>query len=167
MSVVAVYEEPMTEKEIKFIKSLLERDTIGYFKTMRMIVVVALSVSAVIALIATLTSPANKLEEQFSLSTFIITVVIALCLLLSMVVFGKKKFSWKYKQDLKYGKKMILLLPIQQKQFVPINQTYFFRVDEPMIKLVEVSQDDFLQYEKGDLFHIEIAMYSHTYLGYY
>lgn len=167
MSLLSYTEEPLSQKEIDFIENLLERDSVGYFKVMRLIILVALIVGGIIGLIATFTTPANELEQQFSIRKFIITVSFSLLLILLMLIYGKKKYSWKYKQDLKNGLKLVLLLPIQRKQYVPINQTFFFYVDEPSVKVVEVSELDFHQFEQGDLIHVEVAKYSRTYLGYF
>lgn len=162
-----VYEEEMTYKEKEFIAQLLERDAVGYFRVLRMMFVVALSIIVIIGLIASFVKPENKLEEQFSMSNYIIASSLALLLLLGITIYGKKKFSGKYRADLKYGIKRVIGLSIQQKQYVELSQTFHFHINYPGLNSIQVSVEDFKTFHVGDMIHVEFAKYSQTYLGYF
>lgn len=162
-----VYEEEMTQKEKAFIAHLLEQDSVGYFRVLRMMFVVAIIIIVIIGLIAAFVKPENKFEEQFSMSNYIIASALALLLLLSITIYGKKKFSGKYRADLKHGLKRVIALSIQQKQYVALSQTFHFHLNYPGLNSVQVSVEDFNTFHVGDVIHVELAKYSQTYLGYF
>ncbi len=162
-----VREEAMTAKEKAFIDRLLQQDAIGYFRLLRLIFIVAMSVITVIGIIASFVNPANDLEKKFSIVNFIIASAIALLFLLSITIYGKKKFSSKYKADLKHGLKRVIALHIQQKQYVELSQTCHFHSNYPGLNSIQVDPDDFNNFQVGDIIHVEFAKYSQTYLGYY
>ncbi len=162
-----VYEEEMSHKEKEFIAQLLERDSVGYFRVLRMMFVVAMSSIVIIGLIASLVKPENKLEEQFSLPNYIIASTLALLLLLGITIYGKKRFSRKYRSDLKHGLKRVIALSIQQKQYVELSQTFHFHLNYPGLNSIQVSVEDFKTFHIGDVIHVEFAKYSQTYLGYF
>lgn len=162
-----VYEEEMTHKEKAFIARLLEQDAIGYFRVLRMMFTVAVIIIVIIGLVASFVKPENKMEEQFSLSNYIIASSLSLLLLLGITIYGKKKFSRKYRADLKYGLKRVVALSIQQKQYVELSQTFHFHLNYPGLNSIEVSVEDFKTFHAGDTVHVEFAKYSQTYLGYF
>lgn len=162
-----VYEEEMTQKEKAFIANLLERDSLGYFRVLRMMFVVAIVIIVIIGLIASFVKPENKLEEQFSMSNYIIASTLSLLLLLGITIYGKKKFSGKYRADLKHGLKRVIALSIQQKQYVELSQTFHFHLNYPGLNSIQVSVEDFKTFRVGDMIHVELAKYSQTYLGYF
>lgn len=162
-----VYEEKMTEKELAFIQAQLDKDAVGYFKLLRLMFIVALIVIIVVGLVASLVRPENDLEKKFSLSSYIFSSSVAILFLLGATIYGKKKFSSKYKADLKHRIKRIFALQIQHKQYVPMTQTCHFHLNYPGLNSIQVSQEDFNNYQVGDLIHIEFAKFSQTYLGYF
>lgn len=162
-----VYEEEMTQKEKAFIANLLERDSVGYFRVLRMMFVVAIVIIVIIGLVASFVKPENKLEEQFSMSNYIIASTLSLLLLLGITIYGKKKFSRQYRADLKYGLKRVIALSIQQKQYVELSQTFHFHLNYPGLNSIQVSVEDFKTFHVGDVIHVEFAKYSQTYLGYF
>ncbi|RYD95715.1 MAG: hypothetical protein EOP54_15320 [Sphingobacteriales bacterium] len=162
-----VYEEEMTQKEKDFIALLLERDAVGYFRVLRMMFAVAILIIVIIGLIASLVKPENKLEEQFSMSNYIIAATLSLLLLLGITIYGKKKFSGKYRADLKHGLKRVIALSIQQKQYVELSQTFHFHLNYPGLNSIQVNVADFKTFNVGDVIHVEFAKYSQTYLGYF
>ncbi|OJV54626.1 MAG: hypothetical protein BGO31_06565 [Bacteroidetes bacterium 43-16] len=162
-----VYEEEMTHKEKAFIAQLLEQDSVGYFRVLRMMFLVAIVIIIIIGLIASFVKPENKFEEQFSLSNYIIASTISLLFLLGITIYGKKKFSRKYRADLKHGLKRVIALSIQQKQYVELSQTFHFHLNYPGLNSIEVSLEDFKTFHAGDTVHVEFAKYSQTYLGYF
>ncbi len=162
-----VYEEEMTRKEMAFIARLLEQDSIGYFRVLRMMLVVAVSSIVIIGLIASLVKPENKLEEQFSLPNYIFAATLALLFLLGITIYGKKRFSRKYRADLKHGIKRVIALSIRQKQYVALSRTFHFHLNYPGLNSIQVSAADFETFRIGDMVHVEFAKYSQTYLGYF
>ena len=162
-----VYEEEMTQKEKAFIANLLERDSVGYFRVLRMMFVVAIVIIVIIGLVASFVKPENKLEEQFSMSNYIIASTLSLLLLLGITIYGKKKFSSKYRADLNHGLKRVIALSIQQKQYVELSQTFHFHLNYPGLNSIQVSVEDFKTFHVGDVIHVELAKYSQTYLGYF
>lgn len=162
-----VYEEEMTQKEKAFIANLLERDSVGYFRVLRMMFVVAIVIIVIIGLVASFVKPENKLEEQFSMSNYIMASTLSLLLLLGITIYGKKKFSGKYRADLKHGLKRVIALSIQQKQYVELSQTFHFHLNYPGLNSIQVSVEDFKTFHVGDVIHVEFAKYSQTYLGYF
>lgn len=162
-----VYEEEMTHKEKAFITQLLEQDSVGYFRVLRMMFLVAIVIIIIIGLIASFVKPENKFEEQFSLSNYIIASTISLLFLLGITIYGKKKFSRKYRADLKHGLKRVIALSIQQKQYVELSQTFHFHLNYPGLNSIQVNLDDFKNFHVGDTIHVEFAKYSQTYLGYF
>lgn len=160
-------EELMTDKEIDLIAHLLEQDSVGYFKLLRLIFVVALVVIVIVGLIASNVTPADELEKKFSLGNYSIASGSALLLLLAMIIYGKKKFSTRYRLDLKHRLKRVIALRIQQKQYVELSQTCHFHLNYPGLNSIQVSPDDFMIFQVGDVIHVEFAKYSQTYLGYF
>lgn len=163
----ATYDEKMTEKELQFIASILAQESVGYFRALRLMMIVAFGITLIVVIVASVVAPKNDLEKNISISNYIIGGAIALVLLLTATIYGKKKFSSKYKADLKHGLKTIIPIRVQNKQFVAHTQTYHFHLNYPGLITIEVSSLDFNNIESGDIIHVELAKYSQTYLGYF
>lgn len=161
------YEESLTERERQYLVQLLDRDAQGWNKALKGVVWIALIIIAIVCIVTSLAEPADELEEQFSLLRFLIAAVAALLLLITIAVAAKKRFSSKFRADLKHGLKRVIPLQIQRKQFVQMSQTFHFFVNYPGLPSIEVSQADFLSFQVGDIIHVELAKYSETYLGYF
>lgn len=164
---LASYEEPMTEREKRHIETLLEAESVGYFKTLRLIGIIGSVLVLVVGLLASLAKPENELEKKFSLPQYIFASVCFLVLVYSLAIYGKKLFSRKYKRDLKDGLKLIIGIPIQQKQFVSQNNTFHFHLNFPGLISIVVSKEDFMTFEAGEVVSVEFAKHSMTYLGYF
>lgn len=164
---LASYEEPMTEREKQYIRSLLDAESIGYFKTLRLIGIIGAVLVVVVGLLASLAKPENELEKKFSLPQYIFASACFFILIYSLAIYGKKRFSRKYKDDLKDGRKLIIGIPIQQKQFVSQNNTFHFHLNFPGLLSIEVSQEDFMAFQAGEVVSVEFAKHSMTYLGYF
>lgn len=164
---LTAYEEEMTAKERAFIQGLLEAESVGYFRTLRLIGIIGMVLVVFVGLIASLAKPENALEKKFSLPDYIFAAVCFFILVYSIAIFGKKRYSRKFKNDLKYGLKTVLAIPIQQKQFVPQTNSCHFHLNYPDLLSIEVSADDFRAFQVGDAVSVEFAKYSKTYLGYF
>ncbi|RQO31007.1 hypothetical protein DBR32_09880 [Taibaiella sp. KBW10] len=164
---LTAYEEEMSHKERAFIQGLLEAESVGYFRTLRLMGIIGMGLVVCVGLIASLATPANELEKKFSLPEYILAATCFFILIYGLAIFGKKRFSRKFKADLRDGLKTIIAIPIQQKQFIPQTNSCHFHLNYPGLLTIQVSPEDFRTFAIGDTVSIEFAKHSKTYLGYF
>lgn len=161
------YEEKLTNKEKEYIASLLEKDSIGYFKVLRMIFLIVAIFVVIVWVVTTFSEPQDELEEAFTFLPFLLASFITMVLIMAITIYAKKRFSWKFKRDLRKGLKVIYPAVIQRKQYMASHQACYFYIICPGISTLNVTGEDFQLFNEGDIIHVEVAKYSKTYLGYF
>ena len=161
------YEETLSRKEREHIQELLDRESTGYFKTLRLIGIIGAVLVLIVGLVATMATPDKETERPISLSDYVIASLVFFLLIFFMAIAGKKFISRKYRHDLKSSSKIVVPSRINRKQFIASNNSYYFHVDNADKLSIEVLPQHFAQYEVGDYVNVELARFSKTYLGYF
>ncbi|HTO14909.1 MAG TPA: hypothetical protein VLZ83_04025 [Edaphocola sp.] len=161
------FEEEMKEHERNFIKNYVVGYNSGYYKFLKLLLLLSLILTTFVGLVGTFSPIENPLQEPFDPFVYIPIAISVILLLFGLVIFAEKVYTYNFKRDLKHNLKLVVVVDIKEKLYVPLNKSFYFQVNYQKVKSIEVSYEDYKLFEVGDLIHIEFTKYSKTYLGYY
>lgn len=70
-------------------------------------------------------------------------------------------------QDKKHKKRIVERVHIVEKKFMKLNNTHHFYLDSPTLVSVQVTPEDFENFQLNDEINVEYAKYSKEYFGYF
>ncbi len=159
----AVFIEPMDEDEIVFIRKRYEKASKDYMRVMNIFLIACGIIPFVLGIIFALISNDVAVFIQVfiigmaSLTSFFIIVAVVYYLL---------QIYNKYR-DTKCQTKLIERCMIIEKKSMYINNTFHFFLNSDVKYSIELSENDFNQYDVNDEINIEYSRYDKEYLGYF
>ncbi|MCB0698219.1 MAG: hypothetical protein H6551_06460 [Chitinophagales bacterium] len=158
-----LYQEQMDADELAFLERKDEKESGQFYKVMKVLMAVCFILPFILAWIKAFAGDNNP----FSMLFYFIGVFVLLGLTFLGSYIAYRRGLYKVRQDVKHGQKTIERTHITRKQFMPHNNTYYFYLDSPNKLSIEVSQDDYHNWEKGDELNIEYSTNAKFYFGYY
>lgn len=160
---VVKYQESLNNDELAFLRRREERERRQTYKIIRVFMILCFLCPFIVAWFRAL----GGQENPFSLFHYFIGVVFLLCFSAAGIYWGYYHNLRRVQLDLKYATKTIERVFITRKQYMPVNNAYFFYLSSAVRLSIEVSEPDYRRLEVGDELNIEYATYSRMYFGYF
>ena len=170
------YEEPMNESELSFLRQKEEKEKRMFTRTVRNLSVMFIIVPCCLGIIM---ESIKRRQDTPDMAAFrdkqdphvYLYYFIGMLFLLVLVAIGSYvSYNRTLKQllrDIRLGNKTIEQTAIYRKQFVESNNTYHFFLRSTFKLSIEVSEEDYSNYDEGDEINIEYSTYSKNYFGYF
>lgn len=170
-----LYEEPLDESELAFLIAKREKDRASFRRTMRTLSIafVLLPFGAGFILESMrqthdLKARLNDAEKSFGdRYAFFIGISFLLLLIALAGYISYLRILKPVMTDIKNGKKTVEQTTISRKMYMAHNDTCHFYIRSAYRLSIEVSREDYDQYEEGDEINIEYSTYAKVYFGYY
>jgi hypothetical protein len=157
------YREPLSKEEISFLRQKVEKERRQIYKIVRVFMILSFVVPFIVAWLRAFGGE----ENAFSLLHYFVGALFLLCFSAAGIYWGYYHNLRKVQLDLKHGTKTIERAFITRKQYMPVNNSYFFYLSSAIKLSIEVDELDYRRLEKGDEVSIEYTTFSQMYLGYF
>ncbi len=157
------YTEQITDDELKFLKDKELEERQPYYKVYRLFMIA----SFVFPYIFAWYRAKDGITTAFSKIRFFTVAGILLFVFTFIMYVTYRVFHYKLQLDIKHKTKTIDTNKITGKTYVANSKTYHFYLDSLTKISIEVSQNDFYNFEIGDEICIEYFTLSQEYIGYY
>lgn len=155
--------EPLSNDEINFLTQKQEKERRAFYFGMKIMIVVCLAMPLFVAYMVNFEErPKLTYWEAYTYSQIIMVLIFIFVMIASYV----RKLLF-INLDLKHQQKIIESVEIQEKKYMPQNQSCHFYINSQIKLSIEVSQNDFMLFEVGDEINIEYSQYSKEYFGYF
>lgn len=152
----------MEDAEVAFIRKKVNKDLLIYCGLYVLMILVSLGI-AYAGGWKKLEGEEIEFHPKMSLS-----ILITLLSLSTLSVYlPYRKNLQKLRRDTQRKLKTIEQLTISNKQFIPSSRTFYFYLPSKVKYTIEVSEEDYNQYQIGDEICIEYSKYGHHYFGYF
>ena len=161
------YNEPLVPEELSFLRRKEVRERQQFKKVIRIFAVVSCIIPFGACWVPD--EPFNRLDPHyhFSLLHYFAALLFMCCFAGTVVYISYRRTLFKVQEGLKYQTKTIEQTHITRKQYMPLNNTYYFYLNSPNKLSIEVKQNDYQTMDQGDELNIEYTTYSKLYLGYF
>lgn len=157
------YRESLNKEELSFLRRKEEKERKQLYKIVRVFMILCFICPFIIAWFRA----AEGQENPFSFTYYFIGVIFLLCFSAAGIYWGYYHNLRKVQLDIKYGTKTIERAFITRKQYMPVNNAYFFYLSSAVRLSIEVAEYDYRRLNSGDEVNIEYTTYSKMYLGYF
>jgi hypothetical protein len=157
------YREPLNNEEISFLRQREEKERRQTSRVVRVFMVLSFVVPFIVAWLRAFGGE----ENAFSFVHYFVGVLFLLCFSAAGIYWGYFHNLRKIQLDLKYRTKTIERSYITRKQYMPVNNSYFFYLSSAIKLSIEVDEYDYRRLDKGDEVSIEYTTFSKLYLGYF
>lgn len=161
------YNEPLVPEEVAFLTRKEVRERKQFYKIIQIFSVFCMICPLAASWVPD--EPFNKLDPHyhFSILHYLAGLVFICCFAGTVVYVSYRRTLYKVQEDLKHQTKTIEQTQITRKQYMPLNNTFYFYLNSPNKLSIEVKQDDYHTMDQGDELNIEYTTYSKLYLGYF
>lgn len=157
------YREPLSSEELSFLVRKEEKERKQFYKIIRVFMILSFVCPFVVAWFKALAGA----DDPFSVVAYFFGVLFLMC-------FSGLGIYWSYyhnlrklQMDIRGGMKTIERVFIIRKQYMPLNNAFFFYLSSAVKLSIEVNEFDYRRLNKGDEINIEYAGFSRIYLGYF
>ena len=157
------YREPLSKDELSFLIRKEEKERKQFYKIVRVFMILCFVCPFIVAWFRAVEGQ----ENPFSFTYYFVGVVFLLCFSTAGIYWGYYHNLRKVQLDIKYKTKTIERTYITRKQYMPINNEYFFYLSSSVKLSIEVAEPDYRRLGKGDEVNIEYTTFSKLYLGYF
>jgi hypothetical protein len=163
MGGLRTYQEPLNEAELGYLVRKEDADSKQFVQVYRILFLLSLLFSYLGAIYRRY----DFGPESFSYTKFFVTfgILLSICTFGTWVVY--RSSLQKVRADVREKMKTVEGYKIRKKMFVPMKNTYHFFIDCPDKLSIQVSPNDFGNYNEGDEVFIEFASHSKEYFGYF
>lgn len=172
MPPVTIIEE-MNKEELLFLKNKVQKEQKLLIRTMRNLSFLCFIIPTIVAILfftndqKTPEQFKEEMSEPFTIYTYVYSLVSLLSLLYLGGFITYIKTIKVFKKDIDQNVKVIDPVVIIRKRFMDINNTYYFYLRSRVKTSIEVSQQDYHQYQEGDEINIEYSKFGKEYFGYF
>ncbi len=158
-----LYRETLKPGELAFLENLVAKEKKTYYK----IFTVMMIFSFVFPFLGSWYRAYEGAENAFSYSKFFTSVTALLTVTGVATWFGFYVHLRKIIKDIQENSKTVAVTRIKRKTHITTNNTFYFYIDSIIKLSIEVSAEDFQQYNEGDDICIEYTTNAQKYLGYF
>lgn len=171
-----IYQEPMNDSELSFLKEKEQKERRVFTRTVRNLSVLFIIVPCCLGIIMESLSrnadppelaALRDREDPYVYQFYIFGMIFLLLIVGLGSYFSYTRTLKKLVKDIHNGQKTVEQTHIGRKHFVEANNTYHFYLKSTFRLSVEVSKEDFDAYLDGDEINIEYSTYSRIYFGYF
>jgi hypothetical protein len=157
------YREPLNRDEISFLRRKEEKDRKQIYRIMRVFMILCFLCPFLVAWLRAF----DGQENPFSFTAYFFGVLFLACFSAAGIYWGYYHNLRKLQLDLKHQTKTIERAFITRKQYMPLNNSYFFYLSSAVKLSIEVEEYDYRRLDRGDEVSIEYTTFSKMYLGYF
>lgn len=163
-----IYTEPLTEDERLFLIKKELKDRTLFYRVLKVLMVLCFICPFAGAWFYALGDDKQVPEgTYFSYSNYFLGVGFLLLFVAACAYIGYKRTLEKLQADLRHNAKIVERAHIIRRQYMRQNDTYYFYIDSPNQISIEVSAEDYRQWQEGDELNIEYTAHARLYLGYF
>lgn len=160
---LARYNEPLKEKELKFLQQKEAKERRQYFVVYRILMIM----SFVIPFIASWYRAYEGAPNAFSYIKFFVSTTVLLGICSFATYASYRVYHKKMQLDIRDKTKTIETNTITKKVFIASKNAYYFYTNSRVKLSIEVSPDYYHNMNEGDEVSIEYTTHSQLYLGYF
>ncbi|MEO6833724.1 MAG: hypothetical protein ABI378_13935 [Chitinophagaceae bacterium] len=157
------YHEPLQEEERAFLIRKETRDRRQFFKVLQIVLVICFILPFAMAWGEAIVGKPNP----FSFKLYFIGVGTLVGLTTGAALVSYRSNLYLLYRDLRANTKTIERTTISRKYLMRPTQKCFFYLNSKIRLSIEVSEEDFDNFEVGDEVNIEYATFSKSYFGYF
>ncbi len=163
MSTIVIYQERLNEDELSFLHQKEEKERVQFYKIARVFLLLSFICPFIIACLKVV----GGAEDPFSVVDYFIGVFFLMLFSSAAVYWSYRNNLYKVKMDIKLGTKTIERTQIMRRQYMELNNKFYFYINSPNKLSIEISEDVFHRCKAGDEINIEYTSFSKFYLGYF
>lgn len=153
----------MDADEVQHIQKLHDAESKEYMYGIKIVLRFAVILPIVAGLLGYFYLP----RLAYMLQVYAIAQLLTALIFLLFGVGNYFRSLYALKKDLDKKEKTIEIVSIQRKKYMPRTQTFHFYISSDVKYSIEVSAQDFEQYDAEDELSIEYSKYAKVYLGYF
>lgn len=157
------YRQPLNKDELTFLQRKEEKERKQLYKIIRVFMLLSFICAFIVAIVKAIIGD----PDPFSMKSYFGGV-------LYLMGFSGVGIFWSYynnlrkvQQDIKHKTKTVERTFITRKQYMPLNNEYYFFLSSAIKLSIEVSEVDYRRFNDGDEINIEYTTYSNFFLGYF
>ncbi|MCB9046014.1 MAG: hypothetical protein H6550_07730 [Chitinophagales bacterium] len=158
-----IHSEQMSADELQFLISKDEKETRLFYKAISALMVICFILPFIVAWVRAFAGD----EQPFEFGYYFLGVGFLLSFLGFCSWLAYRFTLQKIRTDIKKGTKTVERTIITRKQYMPHNNSFYFYLDSATKLSIEVSQNDYLMFSKGDELNIEYSTNAKFYFGYF
>ena len=157
------YNEPLNAEERTFLKKKEWSERKQFLKVVRVMLLLCFLIPFLFSWYRAI----EDVPDPFSYSFYFLGVSFLVCFsgIVLWIVYNSD--LRKLRSDIRKNQKVVEQVRITRKQFMKINNTFFFYLNSPVKLSIEVSVEVFNSLDEGDELNIEYLPQTKFYLGYY
>ncbi len=157
------HKEPLNAEERTFLRKKEWRERKQFLKVIRAMLLLCFLIPFLFSWYRAI----EDVPDPFSYSYYFLGVLILVCFSGTIVWVVYSSNLRKLQTDIRKNKKTVEQVRITRKQYMKVNNTFYFYLNSPVKLSIEVSAEDYSRMEEGDEINIEYTPESKFYLGYY
>lgn len=157
------HNEQMSAEELQFLIHKDEAESRTFYRTISVFMVVCFVLPFIVAWVRAFSGE----EHPFEFGYYFLGVAFLLCFLGVCAWMAYRYSLQKIKTDIKTRAKTVERTIITRKQYMPHNNTCYFYLDSAVKLSIEVKQNDYHMFNKGDELNIEYSTNAKFYFGYF
>lgn len=157
------HKEPLNAEERIFLKKKERRERKQFLKVIRVMLLLCFLIPFLFSWYRAI----EDVPDPFSYSFYFLGVSFLVCFSGTVVWIVYNSNLRKLQRDIRKNQKVVEQVRITRKQFMKVDNTFYFYLNSPVRLSIEVSAEIYNSLDEGDELNIEYLPQTKFYLGYY